>query len=259
MRKTAIFRNNLFIGHEPGFDHLDSPDRVKTLFADFDSLSEKYGLIEPNFNKISREMLLLEKILIVDWDVHHGNGTQNSFYDTDKVFFISIHQSPLYPNTGNLLETGVGKGEGYTINIPLPGGQGDMEYANIFNTLILPPASLYKPELILISAGFDAHNGDDISSMRLTYRGFAYMMRVLLTLAEDLCGGKILVSLEGGYCLDGLREGVFSVMSELVGEKLDTPFSTYLDKETEQQLSAARSPHPAIERAREVAKNYWKL
>lgn len=354
MKKTAIFRNTLFVEHEPGFDHLDSPERIKTLFSAFDSLTEKDGFIEPPFSKVSRETLLLnhskslldkvaataekmysvldvdtftskksyeaaclaagalttgvdllfakkinngfalvrpaghhaekeramgfclfnnvalaahhaierhgvKKVLIVDWDVHHGNGTQNSFYDTNQVLFVSIHQSPLYPGTGSFSEVGDGKGEGYTINIPLPGGQGDMEYANIFNTLILPLAYQYKPELVLISAGFDAHDGDEISTMRLTYQGFAYMTRVLVTLAEELCGGKVLVSLEGGYSLDGLREGVFAVMSELVGGKLDTPFSTFLDKETEEQLSAERSLHPAIERVREVAKNYWNL
>ena len=201
----------------------------------------------------------VEKILIVDWDVHHGNGTQNSFYDTNAVLFVSIHQSPLYPGSGNLHETGFGKGEGYTVNIPLPGGQGDREYANIFNSLIVPLAYQYQPELILVSAGFDAYYADGISSMRLTCQGFAYMARVLVQLAEELCGGKILFSLEGGYNLNGLKEGVFAVMSELAGEKLDTPFPTFLDQKTYGQFNNERSLHPAIERVRDVAKNYWKM
>jgi acetoin utilization deacetylase AcuC-like enzyme len=354
VKKTAIFKDKVFVEHDPGFDHLESSDRLTTLFSAFDSLSVKQKFVEPPFTRVSRETLLLnhsaslldkvaatadkmfsvldadtftskksyeaaclavgalttgvdllfqkkidngfalvrppghhaergkskgfclfnniavaahhaierlgvQKVLIIDWDVHHGNGTQDSFYDTDKVLFVSIHQSPLYPGTGNFDEVGVGRGEGYTINIPLPGGQGDREYANIFNTLILPLAYQYKPELILISAGFDGDREDGVSSMLLTYQGFAYMARVLVKLAEDLCGGKILASLEGGYNLSGLREDVFAVMSELVGEKLDTPFTTFLDEETEQQLSAEHCPHPAIERVRSVVKNYWKM
>ncbi len=354
VNKTAIFRSNLFVEHDPGFDHQDSPDRLTTLYSALASLPAKQSFIEPPFSKASRETILLnhsgslfdnvaataekmysvldadtftskksyeaaclavgalttgldllfqkkidngfalvrppghhaekerskgfclfnniavashhaieklgvQKVLIIDFDVHHGNGTQNSFYETDKVLFISIHQSPLYPGTGDLDEIGVGKGEGYTINIPLPGGQGDREYANIFNTLIVPLAYQYKPELILVSAGFDGYYGDGISSMRLTHQGYAYMTRVLVRLAEELCGGRILASLEGGYNLKGLREGVFAVMSELIGEKLDTPFPTFLDEETEQQLRAEQSLHPAIERVRDVAKNYWKM
>ncbi len=201
----------------------------------------------------------VEKVLIVDWDVHHGNGTQNSFYDTDKVLFISIHQSPLYPGSGGLHETGRGKGEGYTINIPLPGGQGDEELANIFNSLIKPVASQYQPELILVSAGFDGHYADGISSMRLGFQGFAYMTRVLVQLAKEFCGGRILVALEGGYNLTGLKEGVFAVLSELAGISLDTPFTTFLDEKTASRLKNEQSPHPAIERVRDVAKKYWNM
>jgi len=205
------------------------------------------------------ERLGIEKVLIVDWDVHHGNGIQNSFYDTDKVLFVSIHQSPLYPGSGGLHEMGIGRGEGYTINIPLPGGQGDEEYANIFNSLIEPLACQYQPELILVSAGFDGHYADGISSMRLGFQGFAYMTRVLVQLANALCGGKILVAMEGGYNISGLKEGVFAVLSELAGIRLDTPFPSFLDEETAVRLKNEQSPHPAIERVRDVAKKYWNM
>ncbi|MGW8195643.1 MAG: histone deacetylase family protein [Desulforhopalus sp.] len=203
--------------------------------------------------------LRAKRVMIVDWDVHHGNGTQKSFYATDEVLYISIHQSPHYPGTGSHLETGEGKGEGFTLNIPLPGGQGDSEYANIFNSLIIPLGKLYMPELILVSAGFDSCEGDTVSAMRLSHLGFGYMTRSLVDLAKDVCGGKILISLEGGYDLNGLKKGVFTVLSELAASRLDTPFTSFLDEKNYQLLHDEQSLHPAIERVREVAKNYWKL
>lgn len=201
----------------------------------------------------------IQRVLVVDWDVHHGNGTQKSFLTRDDVLFVSIHQSPLYPGTGSFMETGEGKGEGYTINIPLPGGQGDREYANIFNSLVLPIGRQYEPELIVVSAGFDGYHGDEISAMRLSHAGFGYMARSLIDLAGVVCGGKVLFCLEGGYNLSGLTSGVFTVLSELAGEQLETPFPSFLDTNSYQQLRRECSPHPAIERVREIAKNYWKM
>lgn len=201
----------------------------------------------------------VKRVMIVDWDVHHGNGTQKSFYGTDEVLFLSIHQSPLYPGTGSHLETGDGKGEGYTVNIPLPGGQGDLEYANVFNSLVIPIGYGYAPGLILVSAGFDGCEEDGLSAMRLSHHGFGYMARSLIDLARDVCGGRILFCLEGGYDLDGLKKGVFAVLSALAGERLNTPFPSYHDDKIHQQLRSERSLHPAIERVRDVAKNYWKL
>lgn len=201
----------------------------------------------------------LKRVMVVDWDVHHGNGTQKSFLSRKDVLFVSIHQSPLYPGTGSFLETGVGEGEGYTINIPLPGGQGDVEYANIFNSLVVPIGLQYEPELIVVSAGFDGYHGDLISAMRLSHSGFGYMARSLIELAHTVCGGKILVCLEGGYNLVGLKSGVFTVLSELLGERLETVFPSHLDNEIYQQFRNERNPHPAIERVREIAENYWKI
>lgn len=354
MKKTAIFRDRLFSEHDPGFDHVDAPARITSLYAALDALPDKSMFIEPQFSAISEETLLLNhtrslvntvaatagkiysvldgdtftseksyeaacfaagaavrgvdlllagaiangmalvrppghhaepdrsmgyclfnnaalavhhaiekyrltRVMVVDWDVHHGNGTQKSFLDRADVLFISVHQSPLYPGTGSFMEMGVGKGEGYTINIPLPGGQGDLEYANIFNSLVLPIGRQYKPELILVSAGFDGYHGDEMSAMRLSHAGFGYMAQSIVNLAGEVCGGKVLVCLEGGYNLVGLKSGVFSVLRELAGKRLETPFPAHLDSETNKQLSSERSPHPAIERVRNIAKKFWKL
>jgi len=205
------------------------------------------------------ENLGLERVLIIDWDVHHGNGTQNSFYDSEKVLFVSIHQSPLYPGSGHLTNFGTGAGKGFTLNIPLPGGQGDVEYTNIFNTLVKKVVYQYRPEMILVSAGFDAYHGDAMSSMRLTHQGFAYMTRSLLKWANDLCDGRLLITLEGGYDLTGLKESVFTILSELVGRKLNTPSLTSIDEELSRTLETEQTPHPAIERVRELAKPYWNM
>lgn len=354
MKKTAIFRHNLFSEHDPGFDQVDSPARITTLYSALDELPEKAIFIEPQFSKISDKKLLLnhsqalldmvaatagktysvldgdtftseksyeaacfaagaavkgvdllfedviansialvrppghhaepgramgyclfnnaavavhhaiarhgvKKVMVIDWDVHHGNGTQKSFFSRKDVLFISIHQSPLYPGTGSFLEIGEGEGEGYTINIPLPGGQGDLEYANIFNSLVIPIGLQYEPELIVVSAGFDGHHGDDISAMRLSHSGFGYMTRCLKQLADKVCGGKLIVCLEGGYNLSGLKSGVFTVLSELAGEQLNTPFPSFLDSDAYEQFRYESRLHPAIERVKEIAKNYWKI
>lgn len=354
MRNTAIFIDEVFKEHDPGFDHIECPERVITLGAVLDELKHKNIFIEPSFSAASQETILLnhslkyiqnvkatsgkiysaldgdtitspksyaaatlavgalikgvdllisgdidngfalvrppghhaekdksmgfclfnnvalaahhaienlglERILIIDWDVHHGNGTEKSFYESEKVLFVSIHESPLYPGSGNINDFGEGLGKGYTLNIPLPGGQGDIEYANIFNTLIERVVYQYKPQMILVSAGFDAYHGDAMSSMRLSRQGFGYMTRSLLRWADDLCEGRLLVTLEGGYDLTGLRNGVFTMLSELVGTTLDTSFSASIDEAMHCNLRRERTPHPAIERVRDAAKTYWNI
>jgi len=158
----------------------------------------------------------VERILIVDFDVHHGNGTQDMFYDDDGVLFISTHQSPFYPGTGRINETGIGKGEGYTINVPLPAGQGDQNYALIFEQIIWPAAKRYKPQLILVSAGFDAHWTDPLASMRLSLTGYAHLTHELMQMADELCDGKIVFVMEGGYDLDALGHGMANVARALL-------------------------------------------
>lgn len=162
----------------------------------------------------------LDRVMIVDWDLHHGNGTQHTFYDTDRVLYFSTHMFPYYPGSGDLQELGSGNGEGYTVNVPLSGGVNDEAYAAIFNDLLAPIARQYKPEMIMVSAGYDIYVADPLGTMAVTAAGFAYMTRVLKGLAEELCGGRMLLTLEGGYNLEGLREGVQATLGELAGVNL---------------------------------------
>ena len=150
----------------------------------------------------------LQKIMIVDWDVHHGNGTQQAFYDDPTVLFFSTHQYPFYPGTGRATETGEGQGKGLTINVPLSGGQGDEEYRDIFQKVLVPAAERFQPEFIVISAGFDAHRDDPLASMALTEQGYADMTTIVSTIAKKFAGGRIVSCLEGGYFLKALAGSV---------------------------------------------------
>ena len=157
----------------------------------------------------------LGRILVVDWDVHHGNGTQDAFYETDRVFFCSVHQSPLYPGTGAAGERGSGAGEGATLNLPLPPGQGDDAYRRVFDERVLPAAREYRPQLVLVSAGFDAHVADPLAGMRLTEEGFADLGRRVLEVAEETAGGRLVAVLEGGYAPPALGRSVGAVLRAL--------------------------------------------
>lgn len=161
----------------------------------------------------------VERILILDFDVHHGNGTQEMFYDDDSVLYISTHQYPFYPGTGKLTETGVGRGLGYTLNIPLPARNGDSNYAHVCKQLIWPMVRRFQPQLVLVSAGFDAHHRDPLAMMALSLHGFARMTRELIKMAEEFCDGKIVFVLEGGYDLEVLGHGVRNIAHALLGER----------------------------------------
>ena len=159
------------------------------------------------------------KILIMDWDVHHGNGTQDAFYDDPSVLFISTHQFPFYPGSGAVNEVGAGAGEGYTINVPLPAGCANTEYLQVFQDVVVPAAEKFKPQWILVSAGFDPHRRDPLGGMGVSEEGFAAMARKLLMLAERFADARIALLLEGGYDLAGLRNSVAAVLSELQAQK----------------------------------------
>lgn len=354
MRKTAIFNDPLFVSHDPGFDHPESPQRLKVInevlaqeqvkecfvYPEFEAASHKiielnhstdhvnrvaetagkifdaldhdtntspdsyaaavlavgalttgvdlvlsgeidngFALVRPPghhaekngsmgfciFNNVAvaaRHAINncgLERIMIVDWDLHHGNGTQNSFYETEKVLYVSAHQYPHYPRTGDLEETGSGKGEGYTVNIPLTGNHGDEDYATIFNDIIVPIGRQYKPELILVSCGFDIYLADPLGLMDVSVDGFAYLTRCMVELADEVCDGRLLVTLEGGYDLTAQRDGSMAVLSELCGKKLNTGHSVNLKDTRAAELRQAKSPSLSIALARNVAKKAWKL
>ena len=141
----------------------------------------------------------LERVLIVDFDVHHGNGTQDAFYEDGSVLFFSTHQYPFYPGTGHWRETGSGRGAGTTVNVPMPAGVGDSGYFEAFDTVLAPIARRFQPQFILVSAGYDAHWNDPLAGMHLSIPGYAALIDRLLVLADELCGGRMVLTLEGGY------------------------------------------------------------
>jgi len=158
----------------------------------------------------------VERVAIVDFDVHHGNGTQHAFYDRDDVLFTSIHRGPFYPGSGAEEEKGSGKGSGYTLNVPLSTGADDDAYKRALDKLILPTVREFKPQIILCSAGFDAHRRDPLGGMRITTDGYRWIGRTLGDFSKDLCGGKIAYVLEGGYDLTALRDSSEAILEEMV-------------------------------------------
>jgi len=150
----------------------------------------------------------LERILIVDWDIHHGDGTHYFFYDDPSVFYFSIHEFPFYPGTGRAYETGSGKGVGYTLNVPVPYGTGVQEYMDAFQQKLKPAALDFNPDFVLISAGFDAHKDDPLSGIPLTSSAYGDFTDIIREIADQTCGGKIVSVLEGGYSLSAIAESV---------------------------------------------------
>ena len=354
MRKTAVYRDDLFLQHQPGYDHPESPDRLQVIYDELDKDRISSHFTYPQFDPASHDIITInhsetlvkrvadtkgrdhdfldadtrtsalsyeaaclavgalvdgirrledgeidnafclvrppghhaeldqsmgfclfnnvaiaarwamkelgmKRIMIIDWDLHHGNGTQHSFYDTDRVLYLSSHQYPYYPGSGALPETGKGAGDGYTVNLPLSGGQGDMEFARIYNELVVPVAREYKPELILISCGFDIYNGDPLGAMQVSADGFAWMTRKMVQVAEEVCNGKLLVTLEGGYNLTGMRDGALAVLAELCGEKLDCGYPINLSAKKAAALAESKAECSPLDQALQIVKNYWEL
>jgi acetoin utilization deacetylase AcuC-like enzyme len=161
----------------------------------------------------------LKKVFIVDWDVHHGNGTQNIFWTDPSVFYFSIHQFPHYPGTGSENEIGEGEGAGFTFNLPMCAGSGELEYIEAFENILYPMAHKFSPEFIFISAGFDAHEDDPLAEINLSEAGYKRMTEVVTRLASECCEGRLVSVLEGGYNLNALSASVDKHLRTLMSKK----------------------------------------
>jgi acetoin utilization deacetylase AcuC-like enzyme len=195
----------------------------------------------------------LKKALIIDWDLHHGNGTQHSFYERGDVLYFSTHQYPYYPGTGFFNEVGSGAGKGFTVNIPLSPGPGDAEYMQIFEEILEPLARQYKPDIIFVSAGFDIFYQDPLGGMQVTPSGFANLAKIILEFAGEICQGKVVFVLEGGYHLDGLRDSVKEVLRTMRGDILVEG----RDEEIRQKADH-RMIDPVIKKVKEIQRPFWK-
>ena len=176
------------------------------------------------------------RVAIVDWDVHHGNGTQHIFESRRDVLFISLHQWPFYPGTGGVDELGVGEGRGATLNIPLPAGSGDAQYGAAFHRVVLPALRRHRPDIILVSAGYDAHARDPLASMNLSAEVYAAMTTALVEVAEELGHGRVGLFLEGGYDLQALRASVAASVRAAAGGAVALPEGR-INAETDELLS----------------------
>jgi len=201
--------------------------------------------------RYAQESLGIGRILIVDWDLHHGNGTQHSFEEDPTILYFSTHQFPYYPGTGAYSEAGTGKGRGFTVNVPLTIGYGDAEYVSLFQRVLQPIALEYKPELILVSAGFDIYIDDPLGGMNVTPRGFAALTRAIMDIADQCCAGKVVLTLEGGYDLYGERDSVKEVLKELAGLTKTNP--TELTGSVMQELV-----DNVVAQVKSVHGQYWK-
>ncbi len=183
------------------------------------------------------------RLLIVDWDLHHGNGTQNAFWDDPRVVYFSTHEWPLYPGSGAADETGGEDARGRTVNLPWPAGMGDAEYLAAFDELLLPIARRHEPDLVIVSCGFDAALGDLLGQMRITPEGYALMTSRLLALAQ----GRLVLALEGGYRLDAVAQSAAACMRVLQGE----------DPGPESLPAVSSAARHVIERARALHAPFW--
>ncbi|XP_050206771.1 histone deacetylase 14, chloroplastic isoform X5 [Mercurialis annua] len=179
----------------------------------------------------------LKRVLIIDFDVHHGNGTNDAFYDDPDIFFLSTHQDGSYPGTGKIDEVGEGAGEGSTLNLPLPGGSGDIAMRTVFDEVIVPCAQRFKPDIILVSAGYDGHVLDPLASLQLTTGTYYMLASNIKQLAKELCGGRCVFFLEGGYNLQSLSYSVADSFRAFLGEpslasEFDNPAILYEEPST---------------------------
>ena len=201
--------------------------------------------------RYAQKHLGLDRILIADWDLHHGNGTQHAFEDDPSVLYFSTHQYPYYPGTGSHVEAGKGKGEGFTVNVPLSTGYGDGEFIAIFDRILRPVAREFDPDIILVSAGFDIFKGDPLGGMDVTPDGFAGLTRIIMDTADLCCDGKVIFTLEGGYHIQGQSDSVKAVLNELSG-KSRTDSDDLLSRADMRMVDYAINP------VKKIHGRYWK-
>lgn len=194
----------------------------------------------------------LSRVLVLDWDLHHGNGTQHAFYDRRDVLYMSLHQHPYFPGSGAATEIGSGEGRGYTVNVPLPAGRGDRDYLAVFRDVFLPIALQYRPELILVSAGFDPYYLDPLGGMKVTAEGFGRMTKLLVDLADEVCSGRIGFVLEGGYHLEGLRDSIRWVLDVLTDEAA-------AGRAADPGAQPSSDGREAIARAHAALREFWRF
>jgi acetoin utilization deacetylase AcuC-like enzyme len=209
----------------------------------------------------------LQRVLIVDWDVHHGNGTQDIFWNDHRVLYLSLHQFPFYPGTGRADEVGEGDGRGFTVNIPMPAGFGDAEWTAAFDRVVCPIAHEFAPQLVLVSAGFDAHASDPLGGMRVSEQGFEAMAQAMLSIAREHASGRLLAVLEGGYDVAALASSVETVIGRMTlaagGVETGTPrLGTRGGETTGPAAIAARADDrfgEVFARVKAAQSSYWKL
>jgi acetoin utilization deacetylase AcuC-like enzyme len=192
-----------------------------------------------------------KRILIVDVDIHHGNGIQNAFYDSPEVLYFSTHQFPCYPGTGKLAEIGTGAGKGFTINVPLPKGREDKDYAAVLHFLLTPVAEQFQPDMILVALGFDLYAQDPLGQMNVTPDGYALITHMLKQLAKKVCSGRIIFVLEGGYSIRGIRECGLRVLQELV----DLP--TLSPEKIRRMTPEKPGSVPELKKAMDLHRTFW--
>ncbi len=188
-----------------------------------------------------------KRVLIVDWDVHHGNGTQEAFYADPSVLYFSTHQYPHYPGTGWLNEVGTGEGKGYNINVPLPAGTDDAGFVAAFEEILVPVALEFKPEMVLVSAGQDACTNDGLAQMRMSYEGFAILTSIVKSIAKETCG-RIAAVLEGGYDLWQLSHSVAAILEVFMGRE-----------PKRKQFVVSSQVRERLKEIKSVQSEYWQL
>jgi acetoin utilization deacetylase AcuC-like enzyme len=238
--KDPLHRSGIACIRPPG--HHAEPDRAMG-FCLFNNVALGAAYLQHRYDA--------KRILIVDVDIHHGNGIQKAFYDSPEVLYFSAHQFPCYPGTGKLAEIGTGVGKGYTINVPLPKGREDKDYAAVLHFLLHPVAAQFRPDMILVALGFDLYARDPLGQMNVTPDGYALITHMLKQLAKTVCSGRIIFVLEGGYSIRGIRECGLRVLQELA----DLP--TLSPEKIRRMTPEKPGSLPELKKAMDLHRTFW--